>query len=238
MRTLYVLPYSPWSERARWALLHHRFEFTEQEHVPLVGELGLRKRARRWRGRATVPLLLDGQNPVMNSLAIAEYVDAMGSQPSLFPGELRAPIRALNARVEPTFLAARAWLSSSIDDASVLELVPSSLRKLPFAVTAAKLGTAFVARKHEVSFDDVVERMRAGFADIRALLAGRAYVHDAFTYADIICATALQFVAPVDDRFIPLGPATRRCWRHAALCEEFADLIAWRDQIYQRHRAL
>jgi glutathione S-transferase len=239
MRRLYLMPYSCWSERARWALLHHRFEFSEIEHVPLLGELGLRLRTRRWRGPATVPLLVDGDNPVRESLAIAEYVDALGGQASLFPGSLRTPIRELHARVEPTVAAQRAYLASTLDDEATLELTPAQLRRVPLALRASRISLAFLARKHGVSFDDIDARLRAGYQELRALLAGRRYVYEqGFTYADIICSTALQALAPVDDCYVTLGPATRRCWQHAELAREFADLLAWRDEIYRLHRPL
>jgi glutathione S-transferase len=238
MRTLYAMPYSPWSERARWVLLHHRLDFTEEPHFPLIGELKLRSRAGRWRGRVSVPLLIDGSNPIMDSLAIAEYVDAMGSEASLFPGDLRGPIRALNARVEPTFQCGRAWFSQSIDDAAALELAPASLRSWPMAARAARLASAFLARKHPTPAANLVELFQAGYREIRELLDGKPYVHDGFTYADIACATALQFVSPLADAYVPLGAASRKCWQHPELCREFADLIAWRDNLYRLHRPL
>jgi glutathione S-transferase len=237
MRTLYSLPHSPWSERARWTLLHHRLPFVEKAHVPLLGELGLRARARRWRGRVTVPLLIDGRNPVRQSLAIAEYVDAMGSEASLFPGGLRRPIRALDDQIEPTVEALRAFMAAQLDDAAVLELAPAGLRDVPLALPTSRFALGFLARKHAISFADIDARLRAGYAQIRALLNRRRYVHEeGFTYADIICATALQALGPVEDRFVPMGAATRRCWQQRALAEEFADLRAWRDELYDKHR--
>jgi glutathione S-transferase len=238
MRTLYSLPYSPWTERVRWVLLHHGFEFVEQPHTPLIGELSLRVRARRFRGRVSVPLLVDGSNPVMDSLAIAEYVDAMGGQSSLFPGDLRGPIRVWNAQLEPTCWCGRAWLTSSMDDAAALELMPAALRSLPFAVQSARLGAAFIARKHPTPTGDLQQRFAEGYREIRQALAGKPYVHYDFTYADIVCATALQFVSPLPDAYLPIGAASRSCWRHAALCDEFSDLIGWRDDLYRRHRPL
>jgi glutathione S-transferase len=50
-------------------------------------------------------------------------------------------------------------------------------------------------------------------------------------------AVLLQAVAPVADRYIRLGPATRQVWSQPELAAEFADLIAWRDTLYERHRA-
>ena len=49
-------------------------------------------------------------------------------------------------------------------------------------------------------------------------------------------ATLLQGVVPVAGRYICLGPATREAWTQADLAEEYADLIRWRDQLYERHR--
>ena len=48
--------------------------------------------------------------------------------------------------------------------------------------------------------------------------------------------SALQFIAPVDDRYIPLAPANRACWTSGRICEQIPDLIAWRDELYRTHR--
>ena len=44
--TLYGVGYSPWTERARWALDHHRIAYRYREHLPMLGEPMLRRRAR------------------------------------------------------------------------------------------------------------------------------------------------------------------------------------------------
>ena len=59
----------------------------------------------------------------------------------------------------------------------------------------------------------------------------------AISYADIAMATMLQGVLPVDNRYIPLGPATRAAWTREDLARDYPDLIQWRDGIYSRHRA-
>ena len=41
--TLYSIPYSPWSMRARWALDHHRIPHRSREWVPLLTEPVLRQ---------------------------------------------------------------------------------------------------------------------------------------------------------------------------------------------------
>ena len=56
--TLFKLGYSPWSERALWALDHHGLARREREYTPIFGEPGMRLKARRFKGRVTVPLLV------------------------------------------------------------------------------------------------------------------------------------------------------------------------------------
>lgn len=237
-RILYVIPYSPWSERARFALLHHRCEFEEREHVPVLGELALRLRSRRPFGNVSVPLLVENGRAIMDSLAIAEHVDAQGGGTSLFPAEHRAAIRELNARIEPMFQAARARSIrlNMEDDETALDLVPPALRKLPFAVETSRLGSRFVAWKHPTPSEGILQTMTEGLAYIRRALRDRPYFHDTFTYADIIAATALQFVKPVDDRYIAISPIKRRAWSDEDLAGEFAQLVQWRDALYAKHR--
>src|SRR5579871_5769917 len=67
---LYGMSFTPYSERARWALDHHRVPYEWHEHVPMVGERSLRKRA-GGQGKASVPLALDGETVLRDSLAIA-----------------------------------------------------------------------------------------------------------------------------------------------------------------------
>ena len=69
-----------------------------------------------------------------------------------------------------------------------------------------------------------------------ALSDGRRCLLGEFSYADIAMASALQFVAPVGDEHIRLGPATRRAWTDLDLAGELTDLIEWRDQLYASRR--
>jgi glutathione S-transferase len=78
--------------------------------------------------------------------------------------------------------------------------------------------------------------MRAALEDLRAALAGRTYLLDTFTYADVAMAVVLQMVRPVSDRYMPLGPAGREVWTNEELARSFADLVEWRDRLYACHR--
>ncbi len=68
------------------------------------------------------------------------------------------------------------------------------------------------------------------------LKASSPYLLGSFTYADIVMATMLQGILPVADRFLRLGPATRAAWTREDIAREYADLIAWRDEVYEAER--
>ncbi len=103
----------------------------------------------------------------------------------------------------------------------------------------APLGVRFLALKYSISRDlEVAEARAASVLDeLRATLDGRAYLLDGeLMYADLAAAMVLQFVRPVRDAFLRLGPATRACWTTPALEQRYADLFEWRDQLYDKHR--
>lgn len=54
----YAESFSPFCERARWALDHHGISYREVEQVPMLAEITLRIGVRRFRGPVTVPLLV------------------------------------------------------------------------------------------------------------------------------------------------------------------------------------
>jgi glutathione S-transferase len=239
-RVLYTMPYSPWSERARFALLHHRCEFEEREHLPLLGEVALRLRARRYLGRVSVPLLVEDGLAIMDSIAIAEHADQIGTGTRLFPPNQRASIHALNERLEPMFQAARARAvrTSQTDDEAAVDLVPPALRGLPLAAATGRFGARIVAWKHPTPSGDVQALLREGLDTVRGALGGRPYMYDGFSYADIIASTAVQQVAPVSEQYVAIGPVKRRTWADPVLAAEFSDLVAWRDALYEKHRPL
>jgi glutathione S-transferase len=235
---LHVMSYSPWSERARFALLHHRISFEEREHVPLLGELALRARARGLGRPATVPLLVDGQTRVMGSLPIAHHADTVGGGDRLIEPTRLDAITALNDELEPMMHAIRARLlelASEHDDVAI-GLTPPALRSLPLSAASARLAGKYIAAKHRASLADVTARLRAGLGIIRARLAGRPYVFECFSYADVVCATPLAIVKPVDDAYVPLHPGLRQHIVDEGLAAEFEDLSRWRDELYDRHR--
>lgn len=238
MKTLYVIHHSPWSERARWALLHHELAFVEREHVPLVGELSLRFRTKA-KGKATVPLLVDADGTtVQGSLAIAEHADQRGSRPTLFPPGKAAEIKTLFDDFEECLNAARERFMRDLlnDRDAQLESLPSLLRRLPFAAMSARIGTSFVRSKYDATKGSIDERIRAGLERVRDLVGKKKYVLGEFSFADILCASVVQTVDPVSDKWLVLPPATRRLWTDTSVAKDYADIVSWRDRIYEAHR--
>lgn len=242
MRTLVGLSYSGWTEKARWALDHHRVAYQYREHIPLLGEWWLRRNTPPG-VKPSVPLLLDDEGPVPGSLAIARRAEALGQGAPLFPAEAAELIARWEDTSERVLGVARASVVERLprfkraQAESLPAFLPAWSRSL-FA-PSSRMAARFLVRKHHAPADvaaalrDVV---RPAFEQLRAALGGRPYLADRFTYADVTAAVMLQFVQPVDDRYLPLKPGTRELWTHAELAADVPDLLAWRDGLYAKHR--
>jgi glutathione S-transferase len=238
------LAYSPWTERARWALDHHRIDYRYAEHVPLLGEPVLRWKARRagLSGRTTVPLLRGENTALMDSMDIIRWADVQGSGESLRADSqtvadwlpaIEDGLSAVRARVTAGVLADRA-----AQVASAKAAVPDLLAGV-FAPVAVQ-GARFIARKHRVDLDDreahrstcrsLAERMRKQ-------IGGRTFADgERIGALDLLFCSFLQGIGPVGAPWMPLDPAIERVWTDAPLAEEFGDLLAWRDRLYSAHR--
>jgi glutathione S-transferase len=243
MRTLVGLAYSPWTEKARWALDHHAIPYRFDDFLPMIGEPFLRVRTRRLGGRITVPVLLDERVELGDSFDIARYTDEIGTMAHLFPEGTLQTIRTWNDASERALAAGRSLVisrmagSSAAQAESLPRFVPRAARD--FLAPIAKTAIGFLARKHQSVelLARASETVASMLGDLRTALGGRPYLLDRFTYADITTAVVLQVVRPVGDEYIRLGRATRACWTSDELAAKFSDLLAWRDELYARHRA-
>jgi glutathione S-transferase len=116
-------------------------------------------------------------------------------------------------------------------------MIPRALRNASLPV--ARSAISFLARKYAASTPSGEDHERTlvdVLTEVRTALGGRKTLLDDFSYADVAACVVLQFVSPVDGRFIRLGPATRAIWSYPSLADRFADLVAWRDAIYAAHR--
>lgn len=245
MNHLLAIGYSPWSEKARWALDHHRIDYQEEAYTPLLGELALRARLGQWSGRISVPTLLVEDRSIADSYNIANYAEENTQGAALlFPEANRAEIALWNERSERVLAAGRTLISSRVlaNEAAKREALPAmpALVKRFLYKPLAAIGGEYLSRKYQYRESLDSERLSCDeiFTQLAGALEGGDYlVGNSFTYADLAMAVGLQIVQPVVDGYIRLGPATRVAWTDEALLASFPGLIAWRDRIYSRHRS-
>ena len=154
MTELLALPYSPWSEKARWALDARAVPYRYRVYQPLIGELELRLRTRRLGGIVTIPMLIDDQGRVYDdSASIARFADSAGEGAALFPGAHAAAIARFIELSERGLSAGRALsLARQLgDDEALAEMVPRGLRKRlgGYASRLAELGLRRTLRKYQ-----------------------------------------------------------------------------------------
>ena len=241
---LVSIRYSPWSERARWALDHHRIAYRILEHEPFLHELRLRHLAGWPRERATAPLLLDGGRRYRSGWEIAVYADtAGGGTPQLIPETLEPAIHEVDVLVDRTLQAGRTLLVAALlEDSEALDASWPSF--VPRAVAAplrplARFGTRWFSRKYALDLADIEPQLhviRTELDEVRRRLNGRELLLGSFSYADILVASMLQLVEPVSERHWKLRPELRRLWTRQDLADEYRDLLAWRDSVYERYR--
>ena len=244
MRVLTAIPFSPWSEKARWALDHHQVDYREAPFMPVFGELALRLEMRRPFGRVTVPVLHDGPRWYTDSFDIARRAEEIGRGAPLFPSNELEEIRAWNQRSESALAAGRAILMRSWASTPELALaaLPNGLPP-PFKALLAPFGRrrleAFMA-KYEIREGDYSHEavLTAELDGLEQALSGRRYlIGESFSYADIAMALTLQQVSPVDPSFIVRMSGLDPSGMHIdAFKRRYIGLIAWRDALYARHR--
>jgi glutathione S-transferase len=238
--TLVYLSYSPWSAKARWALAHHGVGYRKVRYVPMVGEPALRLRMRRPFGRVTVPVWIDGERVLMDSLSIAREAERIGRGTPLFPAGADADIEAWNELGERMLAVGRARIiaATQAHEDLQLELVPPSLRRVrPLGLAMARMGLRYFERKYGFPGPRVADEglFRDGLERLRAAIAGRGTVLGSFTYADIAMALPLTFVVPPAPPILRLGEASRRHLGDPGLAHEYSDLVRWRDGLLTRY---
>lgn len=230
---LWQLPYSPWSERARWALEAAGVEYERRNYQPILGEIALRRL--RKDGRGSVPVLVAGTEVIGESAGIARWaardgpLRSEGDWDDLFERGLAA------GRV----LGLQRVLG---DREALLEMVPRWMRRLgPIAAFVAAIGVRRTLSKYRSADPATARRELASVLDVlRAKLAAAPdgqpkTLEGRFTLADIAMTQVLAFVHPPASG-LRVGPGNRRCFHDEALATEYADLVAWRDAVYARWR--
>jgi glutathione S-transferase len=250
MTELLGLVYSPWTEKARFALDTRRVPYTFRHYQPLIGEPALRLKLRRLGGRVTVPVLtLDDGRVLGDSADIARWADDHGEGPRLFPAEHEAAIAGFVALSERALAAGRALSLRRMlaDEEALLEMLPRPIRKLgPVAARIGSMGLSRTLRKYGGDRDEPAahrRRLTSALDELRAALARAPAPADeaprtllgALTFADIAMAQAIISVEP-PAAGLKLGAASRRSFCDPELRAPYADLVAWRDALYGAYR--
>jgi glutathione S-transferase len=238
--------YSPWTERARWALDHHGLEYRYEEHLILLGMPGLRFKTGRWKEELTLPLLIEGDRLELDSFDIAHYGDEKGTGAKLIEGVDPSALADCVADAEVAAEALRARLCAFVlaDERAQRESsppwVPSFAREAMRPVV--RMATRYIEREFDVtrtSPEDWRHELRGALNRMRWKLTKsqfRYMVGDRFSYADIVSCGALQAVKPVSDAWLKLTPSMREGSTDAEFARDFSDLVQWRDRIYEKHR--
>jgi glutathione S-transferase len=239
MPTLHGMRQSPWTEKARWALDHHGLSYDYEEHVPLIGELLLRRKTGD--KKPSVPVLTFDGEAIAGSIAIARHADRIGRGAPLFPRGADEEIDRWNDLSDVVLRAGRARVlthmakSREAQREALPGFVPSPLRGV-FA-PSTKLALRFLTKNYEITDEDArasADTIRASLVRLRDALGGRPYILSELSFADVAAAVALSAVRPPDRHAI--GPATRAAWTDEGLASEFGDLLMWRDALYAKHR--
>ncbi len=244
MRELIGLFYSPWTEKAKWALDYHQLPYTYKEHLMIFDMPFLRFKLRRPFGDVTVPALIDGPIRLTDSWDIARYAENLGKGKKIFPENHLKKIQEFNEWSEQALSASRVLMTEKISkDPEALmtalpKFIPEVFRK--YFLFMAKIGLGYIQKEFDTKsqLGCCEEKLRKVFEILRKSLAQSktGYLLDELTYADIAMAVSLQFISPISERYQKIPDALRRCEHHEKLAKEFSDLIKWRDLIYQKHR--
>lgn len=232
MRTVYGIDYSPWTQRACWALHVRNVPFRFWHYKPTLDEPRMRFRLGRWTGTVSVPILVDDERAIEGSEAIARFANEAGEGPDLFADE--AEVARWCALAEPGLEYGRTrTIDALIED-------PAAQAEALEAVLPASVAPAFswVARS-------IARRTRAKYpAPPRSVLVdflgelegavgdgGSYLVGDAITYADLVAATTLEVVEP--GGHCRRGPHQRRYWTDDELASAHRGLFSWRDRLVE-----
>lgn len=227
--------FSPWTQKARWALEYcdvaHRYE----EFVPTLSVPWLRWRMRRWSGRLSVPVARIAGGWLRGSWEIACHAAAACDDHRLGPMQSVSRWNDLSeaALAEGRTRVVRAIASDrDAQAASLPPFIPASLRGAmrPAArATVRHLDRKYAALAVPGSLHRALLETRRGLE-----AAGGDFLLGRFSYADIAMLVVLECVAPVARTQPPQADVVRRHWHDAALAAAFPDLLEWRRRLLAR----
>ena len=244
--TLWSLSYSPWSDRARWALDHCKVEYDRHAYQPLLGEPAMRVRTGNWTGPVSVPVMLTDDGVLTDSLDICRYADRHrdASVPTLFPDDDADTLDRMHAMSEEALAAGRALGLRRIleKERDALDaFVPPALKKTFGGIgrSIAAMGVRRTLDKYaDVTPEDPEQTLTEFLDSLADAIAGGTEHDDGPTtlledlsFADITMAEGLAFIRPPLSH-LRLGDASRRAYTWEACPEGYDEVFAWRDALY------
>jgi glutathione S-transferase len=237
---------SPWSIRSRWTMHHAGLtHYTFEEYTPIVGEYYLRYRCGNYWDKITVPILFatdlsnNIKHIVTDSVDIAKFADTIRiSGPSLFPKGSEEEINRFVDLANKMMECGRHMTMSKINNHQEAkdELVPGWMKSIPWI--GNKVGNSAVSymlNKYPTNSEQDLATYRSTLQLAKEQLQkseGEYLVNDTFTFADIALASAMN--PPAKFWNLPFG--FRKMLDETALqVSEYRDLLAWRDNIYEKH---
>jgi len=232
------ITFSPWSFKARWALEWHHIDYSYQEHLLMVGQLGLRLKLRQL-SPATVPSMITSSERLKDSFSIAKWADRTGSGTDLMTSSHE--VAQWNQVSESLLQLGRIRCTFSVqnDNAALKASVPPPLDKLPGALAVAKLGVKYILNTYPIGTqrDDLENQMATHLATAQDAIGQQEFLLKQPSYADMAVASALQFVSPTDNHYMPLPKTVSAHWASDSLAAKFPALLEWRDMVFQEMNA-
>jgi glutathione S-transferase len=231
MLELHQFRHSAFCEKVRLVLAAKGLPYSVVEVIPGLGQLQLL----RLSGQRQVPVLVDGEEVIADSSAIALHLEARAPEPVLLPADAarRAQVLLLEDWADTTLAAGcrLALVQAAAADpvlrtALLPESTPEGLRSLVGALPGGVL-----AGLGQVVDQDGLKALRIGLEQLNALVQAQPYLVGAdLSLADLAVAAQLSLLkfpqsagAPLAGRGVP-GLADD---------PQLEPLFSWRDRIGQ-----
>jgi glutathione S-transferase len=244
---LITMPFSHYSEKARWALDFLGLDYTEDAWMPMLHLL-----ATLPVGGRSVPVLVDGGKVIPDSTEILLHLDARGpAGRRLFPEDPAERAAALDIEDfcdRRVGTASRSWVYSEmlVDPWGMGQRLgrgrpPLQKALLPLAMTLARRGISRAYKVKPGHPEEWEKKLRAAFDEVGQRLAastGRYLVGDRFSAADLtFAALAAPALFPPGHPGMKASPDELPA-RPRAVIEDLRETPAGRHALflYREHR--
>lgn len=243
---LVYIPYSPWSEKARFALDYCGVEYTRKPFTLMLDDWSVRLKLKRPFKNFTIPILfLPNGQAIEDSCTLAQSLPEVSR--TLFKPEHLSEILEINQLCERLLDAGRVLASQTVlhNRDAMLENIPPFVPKAlrPYLLSIVHFGIYTLDQQFGVLAKDAKtqrELMHADLLKLRTIIQNKrgpqGTLFESFSFGDIAAAGALHFIKPVQHPKIKISPHTRAAMTQTDFAQEFADLLQWRDQLYAQFR--